>query len=133
MGLFSRSTRPELPSTKEERAGEWTRDQVLRHWSSIPDGHKVMALIHSTDDQLRVLGWMIRDRSDRYLAILEAKRRRERPDLREKFEKALWEDGPEPTQEEFEEWVSFLQRSHGIRLSEDSVDRVYGEVFGPSY
>jgi hypothetical protein len=77
VGLFRK--RAGLPPTAGERAGQWTRRELLRHWGTIPDAMKLEALSMATEDQLQVLGWDLPNPHDRILAITEARQRRERP------------------------------------------------------
>jgi hypothetical protein len=124
VGLFRRRT--ELPSTAEERAGQWTRRELLRHWGTIPDAMKLEALSMATEDQLRVLAWDLPHPHDRFLAITEAKQRRERPDLYRKIQ-----ESGELSPEQFEEWTAPLREMHGRRVTDRLADQAYEEVFGP--
>jgi hypothetical protein len=42
VGLFKKWR--EIPQTAEERAGQWTRRELLEHWGTIPEGMKLSAL-----------------------------------------------------------------------------------------
>jgi hypothetical protein len=124
VGLFRK--RAELPSTPEERAGQRTRRELLRHWGTIPDGMKLDALSMATEDQLRVLGWDLPNPHDRFLAITEARQRRERPDLYRRIQ-----DAGELSPEQFEEWTAPLREMHGWRVTARLADQAYEEVFAP--
>lgn len=124
MGLFRK--RAVLPPTAEERAGQWTRSELLRHWGTIPDAMKLEALSTATEDQLRVLGWDLPTPHDRFLAITEARQRRERPDLYRRIQ-----DTGELSSEQFEEWTAPIREMHGRRVTDRVADQAYEEVFGP--
>jgi hypothetical protein len=113
-------------TTREEREGQWTRKQVMQHWRTIPDGMKLQALSMATEDQLRVMGWELPNPHDRFLAIMESKQRRDRPDLYRKIE----ETG-ELSPEEFEQWTAPLRDVDGRGISGDLADEKYQELFGP--
>lgn len=123
MGLFSK--RKPLPPTPEEHEGLWRRPQLLQHWSTIPEHMMLQALSTATDDQLRVLGWDLPSPHERFLAIMEAKQRRDRPDLYRKIQ----EQG-QLSPDEFRQWTAPLQEMHGRGLSGRAVDQKYEEVFG---
>lgn len=131
MGIFSK--REQVPPTAEERRGDWSRAEIMEHWRTIPDRMKLQALIHATDDQLRVMAWELPDPGDRYIAICEAKQRRALPDLRRKFEANLDPDNDsaeEITDEDFAQWTAPVQQMHGRRMTKDDADREYAQVFG---
>lgn len=131
MGLFSK--REVIPPTPEEQAGHWTRRELLRHWATVPDHMKVTALMHATDDQLRVLGWELLNPHERFLAIAEAQQRQQRPDLRRKIEAAIADDDATPdeaTEEDLRAWVAPLQQMQGRALTKAVADQKYREVFG---
>jgi hypothetical protein len=123
MGLFKK--RESLPPTGEEREGQWTRQQLMQHWRTIPDRMKLPALSMATEDQLRVFGWELRNPHERFLAIMESKQRRDRPDIRQKIEEV-----GELSPRELEQWTAPLRNMHGRRISSDAADRMYQEVFG---
>ena len=131
MGIFSK--REAIPPTPEEQRGEWTRAEIMNHWRTIPDGMKLIALTHATDDQLRVMAWELPDPSDRFIAISEAKQRRALPELRRKIETNInpaIDEYDEVTDEDFRKWTAPVQQMHGRRLTRELVDQEYRQVFG---
>jgi hypothetical protein len=80
----------------------------------------------ATDDQLRVLAWVLTDAQDRFVALNEARQRRALPEVRKKAEEA-----GEMEPEDLRLWIAPLQQMQGRRVSPASVDRMYKEFFGP--
>lgn len=97
----------------------------MQHWSTISDGMKLQALSMATDDQLRVLGWDLPNPHERFLVIVEAKQRRDRPDLYRKIQ----ETG-ELSPQDLAQWTEPLTERHGGRLSGATADAMYQEAFG---
>ncbi|MDP9342537.1 MAG: hypothetical protein M3Q23_10710 [Actinomycetota bacterium] len=117
--------REALPLTEEERKGDWTREALLGHWASIPDSQKIVALGSATEDQLRVLGWVLPDPTQRLLAITEAKQRRDHPGLRAKIEE---EGALSPA--EAQQWFKAFRKLKLPRLDPHArVDGIYHELF----
>jgi selenocysteine-specific translation elongation factor len=97
----------------------------MAHWWTIPEGMSVAAMSSATDDQLRVLGWDLKSPNQRVLAIVEAKQRRERPDLRKKVE-----DEGALSAAEFSEWIAPLNALQGRKFIHEPVDQMHEDVFG---